>query len=140
MIQDLTGPTITEVATFPAVIAIASTKVAGEIGQGWTPPMVIIEVLAIDYSPFGRTRRARLQAPIFAAKCYGGTRIQASQLGNAVAEAMELRGPRIKSTGKVFYLSLVTSGGDVVLDPLTKWPYSTVIFTVIGHQFAVAVP
>jgi hypothetical protein len=136
-IQDLTGPTITEVATFPAVSAIASSRVGGEIGQGWLPPMVIIELLGIDYSPLGRTRRTRLQAPIYAAKCYGSTRIQAAQLGNAVAEAMELRGPRIKASGKVVYLSLVTGAGDVILDPLTHWPFATVTFTVIGHQFAV---
>jgi hypothetical protein len=136
-VVDLTGMAITELATNAGIMAIAGTKVHPEWAAGEEPPAVIVEQLAIDYSPFGQTRRARLQAPLFAAKTYGATRVQAAQLANAVVEAMELRRPRMAG-GKLVYLSLVDSGGDVVLDPDTKWPYGTVIFRLIGSQRAVA--
>jgi hypothetical protein len=66
------------------------------------------------------------------------TRVQASQLANAVVEAVELRGPRKDASGRLVYLSLVEGGGDVELDPSTKWPFATVTFTFIGAQQAVA--
>lgn len=136
-IVDLTGLAIIEIRDFPAVTAIVGPKVRPEFGDQEGPPAVIIEALGIDYSPMGRTRRARLQAPAFAAKCYGVTRQQAAQVATAVVAAVELRGPR-KSGTKLVYLSLVESGGNVILDPVTKWPYATVIFTLIGSQLAVA--
>lgn len=138
-IVDLTGVAIREVGAFAAVSAIAGQKVRGEFGAGEGPPAVIIEGLGIDYNPGGGTRRLRLQAPTFVAKCYGANRIQASQLGNAVVEAVNLRGPRIDAGGRLVFLSLVESGGDVALDPVTKWPHADVIFTLLGAQQAVPV-
>lgn len=132
-VVDLTGVAILEIAAWPDVLAIAGTKVYPEWAADDKPPAVIVEQLAIDYSPLGATRRARLQAPSFAAKCYGATRVQAAQLGNAVVDCVELRGPR-RSSGRVVYTSLVDAGGAVELDPLTKWPYATVIFRLIGSQ------
>ena len=137
-IVDLTGVAITEILAFPAVTAIVGPRVRGEFASGEGPPAVIVESLAIDYSPMGRTRRARLQAPIFAAKCYHLTRPGCSQLANAVVESMELRGPRRGTGNRLVYLSLVTSGGDVVLEPVTNRLVATVIFTLVGAQAAVA--
>jgi hypothetical protein len=137
-IVDLTGKAITELVTNVAVTAIVGQKVRPEFAAGESPPAVIVESLGIDYSPLGQTRRARIQAPTFAAKCFGGTRVQASQLANAVVEAIELRGPRKDASGRQVFISLVESGGDVVLDPVTKWPFATVIFRLIGAQQAVA--
>lgn len=138
MIVDLTGKAITELLATAGVTAIVGAKVRPEFASNEAPPAVIVEPLGIDYSPMGQTRRARLQAPTFAAKCFGVTRVQASQLANAVVEAVELRGPRKDASGRLVHLSIVTSGGDVVLDPVTKWPFATVVFTYIGAQQAVA--
>lgn len=142
-IVDLTGPVITELLTNAAVTAIVGQKVRSEFASNEGPPAVILEQLDISYTPMGQTRRAKLQAPIFAAKCYGAGagqagRIQAAQLANAVVEAMELRGPRRTASGRLIHISLVESGGNIELDPATKWPYATVIFQVIGAQQAVA--
>lgn len=138
MIVDLTGKAITELLAATGVTGIVGQKVRGEFATGESPPAVIVEALAIDYSPMGQTRRARLQAPTFAAKCYGVTRVQSSQLANAVVEAIELRGPRQDASGRLVFISLVASGGDVLLDPVTKWPFATVIFSLVGAQRAVA--
>jgi hypothetical protein len=135
---DLTGKAITELLSFTSITGIVGQRVRGEFASDEEPPAVIVEQLGIDYSPFGQTRRARLQAPTFAANCFGTTRVQAAQLGNAVAEAMELRGPRKDATGRLVYLSVVDSGGNVILDPVTRWPFATVIFTLTGAQVAVA--
>jgi hypothetical protein len=138
-IVDLTGMAITEIRDFPAVSAIVGQKVRPELGQNEGPPAVVIESLTIDYNPFGRTRGAGLQAPLFAAKCFGMTRPQASQLANAVVEAVELRRARTDASGRLVFISLVEGAGDVVLDPVTKWPTATVTFSFVGAQHAVAV-
>jgi hypothetical protein len=138
-IVDLTGMAITEIRDFPAVTAIVGQKTRSEWAAGETPPGVIVRALAIDYDPGGGTRRLGLQAPIFAALCYGATRIQASQLANAVVEAVNMRGPRKTAAGKLVWQSLVDGGGDVELDPVTKWPFATVTFTYLGAQQAAAV-
>jgi len=137
-IVDLTGKAITELLTNAAVTAIVGQKVRSEFASDEGPPAVVIAQLGISYSPMGQTRRTRIQAPLFAAKCYGVKRVQASQLANAVVEAMELRGPRKDASNRLVYISLVEGGGDVILDPVTKWPFSTVTFTLIGSQRAVA--
>lgn len=144
-VVDLTGVAVSEVRDFPLVSAITPRVRGGELTgkskaySGDVPPAIVIVALGIDYSPLGRTRRAKLQAPLFAARCYGVTRIQASQLANAVVAAVELRGPRVDATGRLVHMSLVEGGGDVVLDPDTRWPFATVTFTLIGAQQAVAV-
>ncbi len=138
MIVDLTGKAITELLANAGVTAIVGQKVRGELASNDAPPAVVVVPLAIGYSPFGQTRRARLQAPMFAALCYGVTRPQASQLANAIVEAMELRGPRKDASGRLVYLSLVEGGGEVELDPNTRWPVATVTFRLIGAQQAVA--
>jgi hypothetical protein len=137
-IVDLTGKAITELLANAAVTAIVGQKVRPEFASDESPPAVIIESLGIDYSPFGQTRRTRLQAPTFVARCYGVTRVQAAQLANAVVEAVELRGPRRDASNRLVFTSLVDSGGDVTIDPDTTWPYATVIFRLIGAQRAVA--
>lgn len=134
---DLTGVAVVEVRDAAAVAAITPRVRGGELAGDDAPPAVAISALGIGYSPFGQTRRARLQEAMFAAKCYGGTRIQAAQLGNAVAGAIEVRGPRKDASGRLVYLSLVESAGTVELDPDTRWPFSTVIFSLIGAQQAV---
>lgn len=139
MIVDLTGKAITELLANAGVTAIVGQKVRAELASNEGPPAVIVRALGIDYSPMGRTRRARLQAPLFAALCYGVTRVQAAQLANAVVEAMELRGPRRDASGRLVFISLVEGGGDVVLDPDTRWPFGTVTFSLVGAQQAVAV-
>jgi hypothetical protein len=137
-IVDLTGKAITELLANAAVTAIVGQKVRPEFASDEAPPAVIVRQLVINYSPMGNTRRTRIQAPLFAALCYGVTKPQASQLANAVVEAVELRGPRRDASGRLVYLSLVEGGGDVELDPSTKWPFATVTFTFIGSQRAVA--
>ena len=97
-----------------------------------------MRALGVTYSPGGGTRRLRLQLPTYAALCFGVTRVQAAQLGNAVVEAMELRGPRRDASGRQVLLSLVEGGGNVELDPVTKWPFATVTFRLVGGQRAVA--
>lgn len=139
MIVDLTGVAVTELRLNAAVAAITSRVRGGELAGDDVPPAVVVVSLGIDYSPMGRTRSAKLQAPLFAAQCFGGTRPQAAQLANAVAAAMELRRGRIDSGGRLVLLSLVEGGGDVVLDPDTRWPFATVTFSLIGAQQAVAV-
>lgn len=138
MIVDLTGVAITELLAATAVTSIVGQKVRSEFANNEGPPAVIVRQLPISYSPMGQTRRARLQEPMFEAKTYGNTRIQAAQLANAVVEAFELRGPRRDASGRLVHISLVDGGGDVVLDPDTKWPFGTVIFRLIGAQQAVA--
>lgn len=138
MIVDLTGKAITEIRDYPAVAAITARVRSGELDDDDVAPAVVIVSLGIDYSPFGRTRRAKLQAPVFAANCYGLTRPQASQLANAVVEAINLRGPRNDASGRLVFMSLVESSGNVILDPVTTWPFATVIFTLYGVQAAVA--
>jgi hypothetical protein len=137
-IVDLTGVAIREIVAYPAVAAIAGEKVHPEWAEGEAPPAVIVESLGIDYSPLGRTRTAKLQGHTLVAKCFGGNRIQASQLGNAVAEAMNLRKARKDAQGRLVFLSVVSSGGNPALDPLTRWPFTSVIFTLVGAQGAVA--
>lgn len=137
-VVDLTGTAIRELLANTAITAIVGQRVRAELASNEGPPAVVIRALGIDYSPMGQTRRARLQAPMFAALCYGVTRVQASQLANAVVEAMELRGPRRDASGRLVYLSLVEGGGDVELDPDTRWPQSTITFRLIGSQRAVA--
>jgi hypothetical protein len=138
VIVDLWGVVSNELKANAGVVAIVGDRVRSEWGKNDVAPLVIIVQLGIGYSPMGQTRRTRIQAPIFAALCYGVTRVQASQLANAVVEAVELRGPRKDATGRLVYLSLVEGGGDVELDPSTKWPFATVTFTLIGSQRAVA--
>lgn len=138
-VVDLTGVAVTEVRDFPLVAAITPRVRGGELDGDDVPPAILIVSLGIDYSPLGRTRRAKLQAPLFAAQCYGQTRPQAAQLANAVVAAVELRGPRVDAQGRLVHMSLVEGGGDVVLDPDTRWPFATVTFTFIGAQQAVAV-
>lgn len=137
-VVDLTGVAITELLADPGVAGIVGPKVGPEFGARWTPPAIIVEQLGIDYSPGGQTRRARLQRPLIAAKCYGTTKQQAAQVANAVVNAMELRGPRYGSGGRLVHISLVETGGDVILDPDTNWPYGTVTFFLIGAQEAIA--
>lgn len=139
MIVDLTGMAIREILAFPAVTAIVGQKVRGEWALNETPPGVIVESLGIDYNPGGGTRRLGLQEPTYAAKCYHPTRTGCSQLANAVVEAINLRGPRKDSSGRLIWLSLVDSGGDVVLDPVRKWPFATVHFRLLGAQQAAVV-
>ncbi len=136
MIVDFTGKAITELLASAPITAIVGQKVRGELASNEGPPAVVVRALAINYSPFGQTRRTRLQAPMFAALCYAVTRVQASQLANAVVEAMELRGPRRDVSGRLVHLSLVDGGGDVELDPDTRWPFATVTFRLIGAQQA----
>jgi hypothetical protein len=137
-ILDLTGMAITEIRDYPAVSAIVGQKTRPEFATNEEPPAVIIESLAIDFRPMARARRARLQAPMFIAKCYGTTRQQAVQVRNAVAEAVELRGIRMGSGGRLIFISLVEGGGGVELDPVTKWPHADVTFTYLGAQEAVS--
>lgn len=139
-IQDLTGMVITEIRDNAAVTAIVGQKTRPEWGANEGPPGVIIEGLGIDYDPGGGTRRLRLQAPTFIAKCYGTNRPQARQVANAVVEAVNLRSARKDSSGRLIYLSLVDSGGDMDVDPVTKWPHADVVFSVLGAQLAAAVP
>lgn len=137
-IVDLTGMAITEIRDFPAVTAIVGQKTRPEFGAGEEPPAVIIESLGIDFNPTPRVRRARLQAPLFVAKCYGTTRQQAVQVRNAVVEAVELRGIRVGAGGRLVFISLVEGGGEVEPDPVTKWPHADVTFSYLGAQGAVA--
>lgn len=135
-IADLTGMGIQELAADAGVSGIAGPRVSSEVAKGWQPPLVVVVALGIDYNPGGGARRLGLQAPTLAARCYGADRKQASQLGNAVAAAINMRGARRDGAGRLVHLSLVESGGDVILDPVTKWPYATVIFTLVGAQRA----
>lgn len=137
-IVDLTGVAVREIRDFPLVSAITTRVRGGELASDDTPPAIVIVSLGISYSPLGQTRGARLQAPIFAARCYGANRPQAAQLANAVVAAVELRRARIDAQGRLVHLSLVESGGESELDPTTRWPYATVTFTYIGAQVAVA--
>jgi hypothetical protein len=66
-IVDLTGKAITELLANAAVTAIVGQKVRAEFASNEGPPAVIVRQLGISYSPMGQTRRARIQAPIFAA-------------------------------------------------------------------------
>lgn len=138
MIVDLTGKAISELLADAGVSAIVGQKVRGELGAGEGPPAVIVRSLDVSYSVGPGTRRLRLQVPVFAALCYGVTRPQASQLANAVVEAIELQGPRRDASGRQVLLSLVEGGGNVELDPTTKWPFATVTFSFVGGQRAVA--
>lgn len=135
-IVDLTGMAIVEIRDFPAVSAIVGQKTRPEFGANEGPPAVIIESLGIDFNPTPRVRRARLQAPMFIAKCYGTSRQQAVQVRNAVVEAVELRGIRT-SGGRLVFVSLVEGGGGVELDPVTKWPHADLTFSYLGAQQAV---
>jgi hypothetical protein len=138
VIVDLTGKAITEIAAYPAVSAIAGPRVRPELGDQEGPPAVVIEGLTISYAPFGHQLNGPgLQQQLFAAKCIGTTRPQASQLANAVVEAVNQRGPRVDAGGRLVYISLVESGGDVILDPETRWPTATVTFSLVGAQQAV---
>jgi hypothetical protein len=136
-IVDLTGKAVTEIRDFPAVAAITPRVRGGELAPGDGPPAIVIVRLAVDYNPGGTTRRMRIQAPMFAANCFGADRRQAAQLADAVVEAIDLRGPRRDVQNRLVYLSLVEGGGDVVLDPVTRWPTATVTFSFIGAQQAV---
>lgn len=136
-IVDLTGMAITEIRDFPAVTAIVGQKTRPEFAAGEGPPAVIIESLAVDFNPVPRVRRARLQAPIFLAKCYGTNRQQAVQVRNAVVEAVDLRGIR-SSGGKLVFISFVDGADGVELDPVTKWPHADLTFTYLGAQQAVS--
>ena len=138
MIVDLTGKVITELLANAAVTAIVGQKVRGEFASNEGPPAVIVSQLGISYQVGSGTRRLGLQVPLFAAKCYGATRPQASQLANAVVEAINVRGPRRDAAGRQVHMSLVESGGDVVLDPDIRWPFATVTFRFVGGQQAVA--
>ena len=138
-IVDLTGMAITEIRDFPAVSAIVGEKTRPEWGKAEGPPGVIIEGLAIDFNPVPRVRRARLQAPMYVAKCYGQTKVQAVQVRNAVVEAVELRGPRVDAAGRLVFISLVEGGGEVELEPNTNWPVCTVTFSLLGAQQAITV-
>ena len=139
MIVDLTGKAITELLANAGVTAIVGQKVRGEWAVGEGPPGVLIRQLGTTYNLGPGTRRLGLQVPMLAALCYGVTRPQASQLGNAVVEAVNMRGPRKDASGRLVLASLVEGGGDVELDPDTKWPFATVTFRLIGAQQAVAV-
>jgi hypothetical protein len=135
-IVDLTGKAITELLANAAVTAIVGQKVRAEFASNEGPPAVIVRQLGINYNPGGGTRRLGLQQPMFAALAYGVTRVQASQLANAVVDAMNMRGPRKDASGRLVWQSLVEGGGDVELDPTTGWPFATVTFTYLGAQQA----
>jgi len=136
-IVDLTGMAIVEIRDFPAVTAIVGQKTRPEFAAGEEPPAVIIRQLGIDYHPTGAFR-ARLQRPMFAALCYGVTRVQAAQVANAVVEAIDLRELRKDASNRLVFASLVEGGGEIELDPVTKWPFATVTFTYLGAQQAIA--
>lgn len=138
MIEDLTGMAILELRTNAGVAAIVGEKVRPEWADGEGPPGVLIRQLGITYSRGPGTRRLGLQAPMLAALCYGVTRPQAAQLANAVVEAVNARGPRTDASGRLVFGSLVEGGGDVVLDPDTRWPFATVTFELVGAQVVVA--
>jgi hypothetical protein len=136
-ILDLTGMAIVEIRDFPAVTAIVGQKTRPEFAEGEGPPAVIIHQLGIDYHPLPAFR-AKLQRPMFAALCYGVTRVQAAQVANAVVEAIESRDTRKDASNRLVFASLVESGGEIELDPVTKWPFATVTFTYLGAQQAIA--
>jgi hypothetical protein len=138
MIVDLTGVAIRELLANAGVTAIAGQKVRPEFASNEAPPAVIVEGLTIGYSLGPGTRNLGIQTPMFVAKCYGANRVQASQLANAVVEAINMRGPRTDSSGRLVYASLVETGGDPDVDPVTGWPHSDVVFRLIGAQKAVA--
>lgn len=137
-IVDLTGKAITEILVYPAVTAIVGSKVRGEWATNESPPAVLVRSLGVSYTPGRGTRRLGLQLPLFAALCFGNSRPQAMQVANAVVEAVNMRGPRKDGSGRLVFLSMVESGGDVELDPTTNWPFATVTFTFVGAQAAVA--
>ena len=139
MIVDLTGVAIREILAFPAVNTIVAQKVRGEWAQGESPPGVIVEGLTTTYNLGPGTRRLGLQVTLYVARCYGATKPQASQLANAVVEAMNVRGPRTDASGRLVLASLVETGGDPETDPVTGWPHSDVVFRLVGAQQAVPV-
>ena len=144
MIVDLTGVAIRELLANAGVTAIAGQKVRPEWASNESPPGVIVEGLTTTYNLGPGTRSLGIQVPLFVAKCYGaptgaqGGRVQASQLANAVVEAMNMRGPRRDTSGRLVYASVVESGGDRGVDPDTKWPHVDVVFRIVGAQQAVA--
>jgi len=136
MIVDLWGMVSNELKANAGIIAIVGDRIRSEWAQNDAAPIVILTQLAITYNRGPGTRRLGIQVPMFAANCYGVTRPQASQLANAVVEAVNMRGPRIDA-GRLVYLSLVEGGGDTEIDPSLKLPFATVTFSYIGSQVAV---
>lgn len=138
MTVDFTGVAVVNIRDWPSVAAITTRVRGGELAQGDAPPCVIVRKLTPDYDPFGGTRRAGLQRPLFAALCFGTTYQQAAQLAGAVVDAVNLRGPRKDAQGRYVALSLVEGGDGPTLDPATGWVTETVTFTFIGAAQAVA--
>lgn len=138
MTVDLLGKAVTEIRDNAAVAAITPRVRGGELFDDDAPPAVVIRGLSNNFSPFGRTRRARLQSPTLVALCYGLDRQKADELANAVTSAVNLKGPRRDASGRLVHLSLVDSHGPTDLDPATRWPLRTVLFRMIGAQDAIA--
>lgn len=139
-IVDLTGMAINELNASALVTAITGALgVHSEFPSNGVPPKVIVRQLDVAYQVGRGTRRLGLQSPLFTALCYAAKRPGAAQLANAVVATLNMRGPRIDAAGRLVYVSLVESGGDVDVDPLRGWPFATVVFRYQGAQQAVAV-
>ena len=134
---DPLGYIITTVRDFPAVSAI-TPRVRGELAEDEGPPAVVLRRLGVTRSPLGRTGRTGIQGVVIAALCFGVDSVQAAQLYGAVSDAIHQKRARRDAQGRLIYLSLDQSGGNVSIDPDTHWPFETAVINVIAAAQAVA--
>lgn len=123
---------LAELAASPAVAAIAGDRIRryepapGDArGPGEYQPFVVLVRIG------GSRERGRVplqQVPI-AARCYGATDHEATQLAGAVADALDNVGPR----GSV-YRTYVPEVGGTLSDPDTGQPYLEVLIEAYAQK------
>lgn len=84
-----------------------------------------------------RMRHVPVQRPRIAARCYGRTAPEASQLAAAVSDAIHDKGPRVHANGLGIYRSYHDSGGEQDKDPDTDQPFVTIFIDLFATTQAV---
>lgn len=92
------------------------------------PPLVVV-------TTFPRTRLAP-RLPVYRhqyfAKCYGKEPRLATQLALAVEADVHNLSPRVSTSRVGIFNSQMVSGGSGQIDPDTKWPFETVIISLLA--------
>lgn len=134
---DPTGTVITRTRDDPSIAAITNRVVGDEPNATWKAPMVVIVRQGTSRSPAGRQRdtRAGIQLGRYAARCYGTTYSQATQLSGAVSDLWHNRGPFVGNGGIQFLHTYADVIAGPVLDPALKTPFETVYIEAIAGAY-----
>ena len=119
------GRVIVELRSDVAVAAIVGDRVvsgdAPDVGDD-------VAFVLVRYLETRRLPRAPLGSGRLSVDSYGRTYQEATNLGNAVSDALSAKGPRTSPAGVALYLTVEEIGGQLAIDPDSKQPVVRAIY------------